>query len=97
MARKSAPFVTARRVVPKAKRSATGTKINTTGAVRTYGPTSLHAHAEARWPEHGRTTRAGISAELPAGVADYFGLILVILLPWMPSPAISPFWPKMKA
>jgi len=33
MARKSAPFVTARRVVPKAKRSATGTKINTTGAV----------------------------------------------------------------
>ena len=27
----------------------------------------------------------------------YFGLILVILLPWIPSPAISPFWPKMKA
>jgi hypothetical protein len=27
----------------------------------------------------------------------YFGLILVILLPWMPSPAINPFWPKINA
>src|SRR5262249_28479792 len=25
------------------------------------------------------------------------GLIFVILLPWIPNPAISPFWPKMKA
>ncbi len=36
---------------------------------------------------------SGGSAARPA----YFGLILVILLPWMPSPAISPFWPKMNA
>ena len=27
----------------------------------------------------------------------YFGVILVILLPWMPRPAISPFCPKMTA
>jgi hypothetical protein len=27
----------------------------------------------------------------------YFGLILVILLPCSPSPAISPFWLKMNA
>jgi hypothetical protein len=27
----------------------------------------------------------------------YFGLIFVILLPWMPIPAISPFWPKTNA
>ena len=27
----------------------------------------------------------------------YLGLIFVILFPWIPSPAISPFWPKMKA
>lgn len=33
------------------------------------------------------------TATLPA----YFGVIFVILLPWMPSPAISPFWPKTNA
>jgi hypothetical protein len=36
----------------------------------------------------------------PAGDAarqSYLGLILLILLPWIPRPAISPFWPKMKA
>jgi hypothetical protein len=27
----------------------------------------------------------------------YLGVIFVILLPCTPSPAISPFWPKMKA
>ena len=27
----------------------------------------------------------------------YFGLIFVILLPWSPSPAISPFWLKINA
>jgi hypothetical protein len=27
----------------------------------------------------------------------YFGLILLILLPWIPIPAINPFWPKMNA
>ena len=41
-----------------------------------------------RWRENGRIRLRG-----PA----YFGLILVILLPCMPSPAMSPFWPKMKA
>src|SRR4029453_6667460 len=29
--------------------------------------------------------------------ARYFGVIFVILLPCMPRPAISPFWPKTKA
>jgi hypothetical protein len=29
--------------------------------------------------------------------ARYLGLILVILFPWIPRPAMSPFWPKMKA
>ena len=32
-----------------------------------------------------------------AATPPYFGLILVILFPCMPSPAMSPFWPKMKA
>jgi len=27
----------------------------------------------------------------------HLGVMRVILLPWMPSPAISPFWPKTKA
>jgi hypothetical protein len=27
----------------------------------------------------------------------YLGLIFVILFPWRPSPAISPFWSKIKA
>ena len=28
---------------------------------------------------------------------SYLGSIFVTLLPWIPIPAISPFWPKMKA
>ncbi len=27
----------------------------------------------------------------------HLGVMRVILLPWMPSPAIRPFWPKTKA
>ena len=48
--------------------------------------------------------RAGVEQQAVAAepvdearVAAYFGLILVILLPCMPSPAMSPFWPKMNA
>src|SRR4051812_30788983 len=29
--------------------------------------------------------------------SGYLGWVFVILLPWIPIPAIRPFWPKMKA
>jgi hypothetical protein len=34
---------------------------------------------------------------ITAGGRDQPGVMRVILLPWMPSPAISPFWSKKKA
>ena len=47
-----------------------------------------------RWPGSGErnTPPAGISSARAAHL-----LILVIFDPWIPSPAISPFWLKMKA
>lgn len=33
----------------------------------------------------------------PGVVPGYYLSILVILLPWIPTPAISPVWPKMSA
>ena len=42
-------------------------------------------------------TAGNVRACQPSGVAPGYLLILVILLPWIPTPAMSPVWPKMNA
>ena len=42
-------------------------------------------------------TGGSSSARRDANLLFYLGSIFVTLLPWIPIPAISPFWPKMKA
>jgi hypothetical protein len=44
----------------------------------------------------GGASRAKSSRTRPR-MRNYFGLIFVILLPWMPIPAINPFWPNTNA
>ena len=44
-----------------------------------------------------RVTSDQINCHSGSGGTSYFGVIFVILLPWIPRPAISPFWPKTNA
>ena len=53
-----------------------------------------HANSHGVPRDEGRLRSLAATA-LPRGL--YLGVILVILLPCTPSPAMSPFWPKMKA
>jgi len=58
-------------------------RISLAAANRAIGPSD---------PTEGATEYRGV-----ARAFRYLGVIFVILLPWMPSPAIRPFCPKMTA
>jgi hypothetical protein len=60
---------------------------------------NIQSHEKLYTPWVG-PTRARRSEDKPGVSAlpiRHFRSVLAILLPWMPMPAISPFWPKTKA
>jgi hypothetical protein len=68
--------------------------------------TDMEAPGEVRrmfsaWAKRFRETDEARRETLRSGplgtAAALFGLIFVIFVPWIPRPAISPFWPKMNA
>ena len=57
--------------------------------------TALRARPEAAHLARERVAAVGHRRELV--LSAIYLLICVILFPWMPTPAINPCWPKMKA
>jgi hypothetical protein len=67
------------------------------GDLRDMPPVADEPPAACLRPDGGRPQFQWGSRCATQRAESYFGVIFVILLPCMPRPAISPFWPKTKA